>query len=450
MSISKNIGRFARSLSKLRSTKGYFKTKSVTLTVLQHLPLVGKPLSNLLVRVKVGLKAALYGSNYFENLGLRYFGPVDGNNEAAVERLLEEAKESGQSCVIHVKTKKGKGYAPAEANPDQYHGLAPANAPTFTDPGFSEEMGAWLTAYAYKNEKVCAITAAMAGGTGLNKFRSAYPSRFFDVGIAEEHAVTFAAGLAANGFRPVVAIYSSFLQRAYDNLIHDVALQNLPVIFCVDRAGLNASDGATHHGIFDVAFLAQIPNMRLCAPVTRAGIGVAMEQAFKQNGPVAIRYPNGHEDSAVAEAFYGDSKPTEIGVRQWLPDGEKRSPEALIVTHGRIVKEALKAANALEKERIRTGVLLLEQLCPYQETAQKLLSYLPEEPCKLLFLEEEIYAGGMGMMLSDTLRPYDVMKNKTVSVLALPEGFGIQDRAEPIWHSFGLDAEGIVKRILSL
>ena len=281
MSISKNIGRFAKTLSRLRSSKGYFRTKNATGSIMRKIPLIGKPLFLGLRRIKMGLKAALYGSNYFENLGLYYLGPVNGNDEEAVERLLREAKESRQCCVIHLKTQKGKGYAPAVASPDQYHGVAPANAPSHTGTSFSAEMGAHLTELATKNEKICAITAAMPSGTGLLPFKAQHPTRFFDVGIAEEHAVTFAAGLAANGYRPVVAVYSTFLQRSYDNIIHDVALQNLPVVFCIDRAGLNASDGATHHGIFDVAFLSEIPNLKLTVPHDREIIEAILEKRGK-------------------------------------------------------------------------------------------------------------------------------------------------------------------------
>ncbi|MBQ9132224.1 MAG: 1-deoxy-D-xylulose-5-phosphate synthase, partial [Clostridia bacterium] len=389
--------------------------------------------------------------NYFENLGLYYLGPVDGNDEQAVERLLREAKDSKQSCIIHLKTKKGKGYAPAEANPDQYHGMAPAGTKAPAGNSFSEEMGERLTSFAAKNEKICAITAAMAGGTGLLKFRSAHPARFFDVGIAEEHAVTFAAGLAANGYRPVVAIYSTFLQRAYDNVIHDVALQNLPVVFCIDRAGLNPSDGATHHGIFDVAFLSQIPNLKIYTPITKDALRVAMEEALHSSCPCAIRYPSGYENPEVKEAFYGNALPCGIGIRNnylHTPTDTPEGLDAVIVTHGRMAKEALGACRALGEQNCRAGVLLLEQLKPYEEVAEQMIPLLPENPCQVVFLEEEVYAGGMGMMLSKALEPFDRMRNKTVRIMALKDDFGIQERNEPIWRSFGLDQESIVRTVL--
>ncbi len=447
MSISKNIGRFARTLSRLRSSKGYFKTKNATSSILSKIPLIGKPMVSGLRRLKMALKSALYGSNYFEDLGLYYLGPVNGNDEDAVETLLREAKASRQCCVIHLKTQKGRGYAPAEATPDRFHGVPPKGTIVPSGTSFSEEMGATLTAMANKNERICAIPAAMAGGTGLVKFGNAYPSRFFDVGIAEEHAVTFAAGLAANGQRPVVAIYSTFLQRAYDNIIHDVALQNLPVVFCIDRAGLNASDGATHHGIFDVAFLSQIPNLAIYTPITRAALRVAMEAALRASTPTAIRYPSGYEDPAIVEAFYGQTDPTDVRARSNYLHGSGSSPEdidALIITHGRIAKEALIAADRLA-ERMRVGILLLEQLKPYDAIANEIAPMIPQKACHVIFLEEEIYAGGMGMMLSDALSTHSVMKNKTVKVMALCDGFGIQEKHEPIRHSFGLDADALVE-----
>ncbi|MBQ9805605.1 MAG: 1-deoxy-D-xylulose-5-phosphate synthase [Clostridia bacterium] len=442
MSISKNIGRFAKNLSRLRSSKGYFKTKNATTSFISKIPLIGKPIYSLLRRIKMAFKAALYGSNYFENLGLYYLGPVDGNDEKAVERLLKEAKESKQSCVIHVKTQKGKGYAPAEETPSVFHGVAPADKKAHEGNNFSAEMGEILTELATADEKICAITAAMADGTGLVGFKEKHPSRFFDVGIAEEHAVTFAAGLAANGYRPVVALYSTFLQRAYDNIIHDVALQNLPVVFCVDRAGLNTSDGATHHGIFDVAFLSEIPNLELYTPITRHGLRLAMEKALTGNTACAIRYPNGYEDPLVLSAFYGQDIPSDLRVRSDYTEQEVL--DAVIITHGRIVTEAMNAKEILAKQGITVGILLLEQLKPYETVAKDVAARLPKKACKILFLEEEIKAGGMGMMLSDALSKHSIMNNKKTIILATDDQFAVQEKDEPIRKTVGIDADSIV------
>lgn len=446
MSISKNIGRFARDLSRLRSSAGYFRTKDITAKILLHIPLIGRPIFHGLRRLKNALKAAIYGTNYFENLGLDYLGPVDGNDEEAVERLLREAKEGGRPCIIHLKTKKGKGFEPAEADPGKYHGVPPAGKPRTAAKTFSEEMGDHLCRLAEKDGRICAITAAMTSGTGLTPFRESFPERFFDVGIAEAHAVTFAAGLAANGYRPVVAIYSTFLQRAYDSIIHDVALQGLPVVFCIDRAGLNAADGATHHGIFDVSFLAQIPGMKLYAPMTREALHRTMEQALREPGPVAIRYPNGQEDPAVCAAFYRTEGNGPVRA-SYAPE-EVEAMDAVIVTHGRIVSEALAAVQLAERAGKRVGILLLEQIFPYAETAEAVARLLPTGACRVLFLEEEIYAGGMGVMLSDALSAHPVMEDKQVRILALKDDFAVQEKDEPIWTSVGLDRESILRELL--
>ena len=446
MSISKNIGRFARELSHLRSSEGYFRTKDVTAKILCHIPLIGRPLFNGLRRMKNALKSALYGTNYFENLGLNYLGPVDGNDEEAVERLLREAKESEQACIIHLKTQKGKGYAPAESDPGKYHGVAPAGRPVNNEPTFSEKMGKLLTERAANDGRICAITAAMTLGTGLTPFKETFPDRFFHVGIAEAHAVTFAAGLAANGYRPVVAIYSSFLQRAYDNIIHDVALQELPVVFCIDRAGLNPSDGATHHGMFDVAFLSEIPGLRLYTPITHDALSRALDSALQSTGPVAIRYPNGRENSELCRVFYGREQTG--SVRSSYSPKEAETLDGVIVTHGRIASEALAAARLLEEKGFCTGVLLLEQLCPYAEVAKEVAGLLPEKACRIILLEEEIYAGGMGMMLSDALSSYPRMQGKSVHIMALKDQFAVQEKDEPIWRSVGLDRDSIVSAML--
>ncbi|MBQ9796265.1 MAG: 1-deoxy-D-xylulose-5-phosphate synthase [Clostridia bacterium] len=447
MSISKNIGRFAKSLSHLRSSKGYFRTKQATASILQKIPLIGKPIFQALLRLKMALKSALYGSNYFENLGLYYLGPIDGNDEAAVEKLLEEAKKSGQSCVVHLKTKKGKGYTPAEENPDRFHGLPARRVGVHEGNNFSAEMGELLTELAQKDERICAITAAMTLGTGLRQFRATFPERFFDVGIAEPHAVTFAAGLAANGMHPVVAIYSTFLQRAYDNIIHDVALQNLPVVFCIDRAGLNSSDGPTHHGIFDVAFLSQIPNMKIYTPITYSALESVMREALKGDGPAAIRYPSGFEDARIKQAFYSSISPNGSRVR-CLADTVSDAPDAVIITHGRIVLEALEAREKMEALGKRVQILLLEQLKPYDKIAAEVLPHMPQTPCKVLFLEEEMQAGGMGMLLSAELAKYSVMENKKLLFKALKDEFGIQEKDEPILQSVCLDADSIVRELL--
>ena len=452
MSISKNIGRFAKELSHLRGSKGYFTTKRTVSGVLSHLPWIGKYLIRIIQRVKTAFKNALYGSNLFESLGLFYFGPVDGNDEAALEKILREARHSRESCIIHVKTKKGKGYAAAEARPDIYHGMPPAGA-AVPDAGetFSAQMGENLCRMAESDKRICAITAAMADGTGLDGFRKSYKDRFFDVGIAEEHAVTFAAGLAANGYRPAVAIYSTFLQRAYDNIIHDVELQKLPVTFLIDRAGMNLGDGPTHYGVFDVAFLSQLPEMLIYAPVTKDALKNAMNAAFAANRAVAVRYPNGVENPQVVAEFYGDQTPTEISVRRnfgWNGVATE-SLDAVIVTHGRIVAEAMKAADLLQEAGHRAGILLLEQIAPYGEIAAEVAALLPKQAMPILFLEEEIKTGGMGTLLSKALEKHSVMENKTPVVMALENPFCVPSKGQNCFEAAGLDGKSVFARLSS-
>ena len=386
--------------------------------------------------------------SFCQAIGIDYYGPVDGNDEFATEVLLQKAKASGKSCLVHLHTQKGKGYVPAEENPDRYHAVHPAFAVCSSGNSFSEEMGSYLTEFAKKDEKICAITAAMTSGTGLSPFQSEHPERFFDVGIAEPHAVTFAAGLAAGGYRPVVAIYSSFLQRAYDNIIHDVALQNLPVVFCIDRAGLNSADGATHHGIFDVAFLSQIPNVSIYTPVTNEALRSVMDEALQSATPAAIRYPSGCEDAAIVQAFYSQSANISGRVRADYAESDAQNLDAVIITHGRVAAEALKAKEVLKEQGKNVGILLLEQIKPYAKIAEDVAQLLPEQASRVLFLEEEMRTGGMGMNLSSALSGYEVMQNKTVIIKALGDHFAIQTQNEPIWKSFGLDCDSIVHDVL--
>ncbi|MBQ3639840.1 MAG: 1-deoxy-D-xylulose-5-phosphate synthase [Clostridia bacterium] len=445
MSISKNIGRFAQSLSHLRSSHGYIKTKSFIGRFFRKIPLIGRWIFNRLLRIKKGVKSAVYGSNLFEDLGLFYFGPADGNREDVVERLLQEARDYGQSCIVHLKTQKGKGFVPAEKTPDRFHGMAPAASTHSERPTFSAAMGAHLCTMAETDDRICAITAAMASGTGLEPFREAFPKRFFDVGIAEAHAVTFAAGLAANGKRPAVAIYSTFLQRSYDNIIHDVALQKLPVVFLIDRAGLNLSDGPTHAGVFDVAFLSEIPGLRIYTPITVSALQRAMDAAFAENNPSAIRYPNGQEPEEIVKHFNGDLSSASDFLHADFDESE--SIDAVIVTHGRIATEAIRAESLLAARGVRTGVLLLEQIAPYDAVAERIASRLPKEACAVIFLEEEIRAGGMGMLLSDALRDLPIMRNKTTEILALSNAFLVPKKGQTLYEAAGLDAESVAKTV---
>ena len=442
-SISKNIGRFAESLAKIRNKSSYFKTKKATGSVLGVFP----PVFRAVKRMKIGLKSALYGSNYFESMGLTYLGPVDGNDFEATEKLLSEAKKLGESVIVHVRTKKGKGYEPAENEPSYYHGISPAGGAKSEGKGFSEIMGEALTEMAKSDGRICAITAAMCDGTGLTPFKKAHKERFFDVGIAEEHALTFAAGLAAGGMRPVAAIYSSFLQRGYDNIIHDIALQNLPVTICVDRAGLNASDGATHHGLFDAAFLSGVPNMTVYTPITENTLKKALAESISLGAPAAVRYPRGGENARVTEAFYSGKE--EGGKLGAVADfAAEDTLDAVIVTDGIIAAEALGACDAAKEKGVRTGIILLEKIKPFGECAENIMRLLPRGVKKLVFLEEEIRAGGMGMLISDEMARRGMLNGIETEIVAVDDKFALRHVGKTMYEDAGVCADDILRALL--
>ena len=449
MSISKNIGRFAENLSKIRTKSSYFKTKRITGNILKKIPFVGKFLFWFVRGVKKAIKNVLYGSNYFEKMGLTYLGPIDGNDYSEVENLLKEAKKLNESVIVHLKTKKGKGFSPAENAPDLYHGMSPVSKEIKSDKSFSSIMGHTLTEMADSDPTICAITAAMCDGTGLECFKTTHPERFFDVGIAEEHALTFAAGLAANGNKPCVAIYSTFLQRGYDNIIHDIALQELPVVICVDRAGLNASDGATHHGIFDVAFLSQIPNMRIYSPISEESLNIALKEAFELNSPVAIRYSNACENTTVNEKFKAIDTNEKLSIKADF-DADKEF-DILIICYGRIVSEALKAKEALAEQGIACGIILLELIKPYSEIAEIIAQHTHDNLNKVIFLEEEIKSGGMGMNLKEALLSVDRVSHFDSVIMATDDSF-VTDRKpnEDIYDSAKISAKYIVENAKKL
>lgn len=442
MSISKNIGRFAKSMAKLRRKSGYFKAKRFTVSFIKKIPLIGGGLFRAIRSVKKSFKNTLYGSNYFEDMGLYYLGPADGNNLQDVVSLLNAAKSAGESVLVHLKTKKGKGYAPAEENPGKFHGLSPKSH-VKSDSSFSNEFGKELISLAEKDDRICAITAAMSSGTGLDGFAEAFPESFYDVGIAEEHAATFAAGLAANGKKPFFAVYSSFLQRSYDQMIHDIALQRLPVVICVDRAGFNNSDGATHHGIFDVAFTSQIPNFKIYAPITYDALRRAMRQASNDNCPTLIRYPSGCENERIIEAFYKQSNNEALGVISNM--SQDKCPIVLFITHGRIASECLDAEKLLEERRISAGTLLCEYIAPYDSLSDELGSIIKEKkPEVVVFVEEEIKNGGFGMILADK------MKNDLVGIsygiIAAENAFVVRHEGENYLKAAGIDAASIADK----
>lgn len=386
MSISKNVGAVSSYFSRFRTGGRYLRFKRVTARLLLALPLIGRPLFRLLRGVKNLFKRILVSENLFELLGFAYIGPVDGNNISRLNTVLREAKSMEKPCVVHVCTTKGKGYPGAEQRPDAYHSVGAFDKACGIDPdgcctGFSALFGEIVCAHAQADPALVAVTAAMCDGTGLCAFRSMFPDRFYDVGIAEEHALTFAAGLSAAGAHPVLAIYSSFCQRCFDQILHDAALPALPVVLAIDRAGLVYADGPTHHGVFDVSFLRTVPGMTVYSPETASELRDSFDKAFASKTHAAVRYPKSSECAEDTGAYTvcadGDLKYRDFG-----------SPKKVAVTYGRMAADVCAAA-ALAGD---TRVVKLVKIHPID---YKALGALLDGAEALLLCEEGIHAGGV-------------------------------------------------------
>lgn len=434
MSISKNIGGFAKYIANIRASRGYNKAKMKAKNVLSNIPV----LYGLARDAKRFVKNSLYSSNYFEEMGLFYMGPGDGNDYATVRTLLAEAKRQGESVIVHLKTEKGKGYAPAETSPSKYHGVLPGLKTEGVN--YSKVAGEALVGLAEEKNNVCAITAAMCESTGLLPFKERFADRFFDVGIAEEHALTFSAGLAAAGMRPYFAVYSSFLQRGYDNIIHDIALQDLCVTILIDRASLSGGDGPTHHGIYDVSMMSAVPNMTLYAPMSFESLRSAVNISYNVDGPCAIRYPNDTEHEELISHFKID------GALEPKPDFEK-SPETVIITYGKVAGECVGAEKILRDKGIDVGVLLLTQIMPYNDVCRSILPYIKDAK-RIVFVEEGIRSGGAGMMIRDTLARMGV--SPFFDIIALDSGFAFGEKQKTLYESVGLSSDKIAERIENL
>ena len=438
MSISENVGSLAKYLAVIRSTPQYYTFKASTERTLSKIPSIGKPLVQKLYDVKTSVKNRLYAeSTFFEDLGYRYMGPIDGHNIPLLIDALEAAKRVNGPVLLHVLTRKGKGCAYAEANPRAYHGVSGFDPLTGAQPqsaeSFSDRFGLLLREQAQKQKNLCAITAAMGFSTGLEPFKEAFPDRFFDVGIAEEHAVTFAAGLAKNGQVPVFAVYSTFLQRCYDELVHDVALQNQKVIFAIDRAGFVGEDGETHQGLMDVPFLSSIPNFKIYAPCGFRALQADLNQALcADTGPVAVRYPRGGETAncdklhfdCVEYATYGDEK-----------------ADTALVTYGRISGEAVAACDTLRETGVSVQVLSLNQIHPLPEAVQKLLL----QKKHVFFFEEGLRTGGVGEQTA--LRLLEQGFKGTYHLTAVPDCFVAQASVRQQLHRYQLDKTGMTEII---
>ena len=409
MSISRNVGALARHLTDVRSRPGYHRFKHKLERIIAHIPFIGGFINRNLLRSKTMLKNAIYHSNIFEDLGFHYLGPVDGHNLVKLEKILSVAKDQKRPVLVHVITKKGKGYAPAENAPNNFHGVSGFNVESGEVPGkkadFSSVVGDELCKLAATDDKLCVITAAMKEGTGLLDFSEKYKNRFFDVGIAEEHAVTFTGGLAAGGAHPVFCVYSTFLQRGYDQLIHDIAIAKLPLTICVDRAGIVGEDGETHQGVFDIAFLKTIPGMQIYSPSNYLELKLQLnESIYNLDGPTVVRYPRGSQPSLPQDftpsisdyQFYGDI-----------------NSKTVIITFGRLFANAVECITKLKESNQKIAVLKLNKISPinphfYEELKRFNKIYIFEEGIQTGGINETICAGVLKHNIKAEVKVYAI------------------------------------------
>lgn len=424
MSISKNVGAFARYLAQIRSKPEYYSTRDKIRKWISAVPLVGKPMAKLLSDSKSYLKEMLYHSNLFEDFGFEYVGPVDGHDLESLCDAFERAKASDGPVLVHVDTIKGKGYSFAEKQPDAYHGVPQFNAKLGScenrPQDFSAVFGSWIAEAAEKDAKICAITAAMKDGTGLEEFAARYPERFYDVGIAESHAVTFSAGLAHGGLHPVFAVYSTFLQRAYDQVMQDMAIANEHVLLAVDRAGIVGEDGETHQGIFDISFLSSIPGITILSPATYPELRACLDRAmYRCIGPVAVRYPKGRE-KAFPAGLHGNEK-----------FQLSKDVDILLISYGRLAVSCCQAAELLRQKGVDVGVLKLTQLLPYCE--ELLPMFLKKK--SIFFVEEAIEQGSISQMTGNLLLQNGYQGK--FFVRAVPNRFLAQASVDEIFEELG-------------
>lgn len=439
MFISQRVGALSLYLSKIRTSKIYETARRDFQIFLDSIPLVGSQVFQSAKKVKDTVKYFLLPGIIFEQLGFHYLGPVDGNNLQILEKTLAIAKEYKQAVLVHVVTTKGKGYPPAEEDAISFHGISPqkkiSSIKEVVTPTYTEFFGDCLNKIAKEDPKVVAITAAMREGCGLVKFAKNFPERFFDVGMAEQHAVTFSAGLAKEGFKPVCAIYSTFLQRAFDQVIHDVCLQNLPVIFAIDRAGIVGEDGATHQGIYDLSYLRLIPNLVIASPKDENEFQNLLYTAVNSKSPFAIRYPRARGEGIQIEERFSS---LEIGKAEILKDGE----DLTIFAAGNLNYLALDIANDLEKENIFCAVINLRFVKPLDK--ELILNYA-QKTRQIVTLEENTFVGGLGSAVAELLSE-DKIAHK---IIALPDAFIEHGEPKKLKEKYGLTKENILKEILS-
>lgn len=440
MSISRNVGAISNMLNEIRTDEKYVDMKENVKDKLSQIPQFGDKMVSKIKKTKSNIKHFFIPGMNYEDMGITYLGPIDGHDIDRLLKAFKTAKRVKHGVILHVVTKKGKGYKYAEKNPGNYHGVNPFNVKTGKDLQKSAEktftgvFSDTILNLSAKDDKIVAISAAMPDGTGLSEFAKTYPSRFFDVGIAEEHAVTFAAGLAAGGLKPVVAIYSSFLQRAYDQILHDVCIQKLPVIFAIDRAGLVGSDGETHQGIFDLSYLSCIPNMTVMAPKNGAELTQMLTQALSYGCPVALRYPRGTSVLCQGEKC----EPIVYGRGEIL----RRKTKTAILAVGNMVETALCISDLLGKEGIGITVANMRFVKPIDE---RLIDELTEEHELIITMEENVRTGGFG----DAVLRYinDSHSDRRVINFALPDDYVEHGSVAILRKETGIDREIITERI---
>ena len=442
MSISENVGGVSKYLNNIRTADMYLGLKEGVYNSLHGKSKYGDKVVSKIRRAKSSFKQLVVPGMFFEDMGITYLGPVDGHNISAMVHMLGEARKIRGAVLLHVITQKGKGYAPAERHPARFHGAEPFDIETgipskpHNKANYTDIFSTVMCKLGQRDEQVVAITAAMPDGTGLKRFRNMYPDRFFDVGIAEEHAVTFAAGLAAGGLKPIVAIYSSFLQRAYDQILHDVCLQNLPVVFAIDRAGLVGSDGETHQGIFDLSYLSSIPNMHIMAPKNKWELSDMMKFAVASNMPIALRYPRGEAFDELKD----NRAPIELGKSEAIYEEEG----IILFAVGSMVKVGLAVREKLKEKGYACSLINARFVKPIDEDAVR-------EACGkhtlIVTMEENVLSGGYG----EKVRNYVDSLDKSVPVLniAIPDEYVEHGNVEVLKREIGIDEDSIVQKVVA-
>ena len=440
MSISKNVGGLNMFLSKLRTKKLYTKSNVSAKKIILKIPVVGRPFVRLVQKAKRSIKQLIIPKMFFEDIGFTYLGPVDGHNIQELENILRLSKQVDTPVLIHVLTKKGKGYEIAEKNPDKFHSISPFNIETgevkkAKSKDYSAVFGEKLVSLAEKNDKIVAITASMKDGTGLTKFQKQFPKRFFDIGIAEQHAVGLAAGMAKAGMIPVVPIYSSFYQRAYDQVIHDVAIQNLPVIMCVDRAGIVGSDGETHQGLLDMAFFRLVPNLTIMAPKNFKELEQMLEFAVNLNKPVVIRYPRGGEDNIDIN--------TDLEIKNGKAEILKDGTDITIVAIGKMVSRAYRIADKLKQNNIDAQVINARFLKPFDNNTVK---NAIEKTKAVVTIEDGTIINGLATAVNEIIINENLVGIK-IKNFAYPDIYVKHGTVDELEKIYGLDEENITEKI---